>query len=202
MVDYIKMKLSDRKPKMIGNIKKSAVMIFLTDEDKPQILFEVRALTLRQQPGDVCLPGGKMEENESPKQAAIRESIEELNLHREDFKVLGQMDYVVTPYNYIIYPFVALLKNRDIRENKGEVDHTFKVPLSFFENTIPQAHYIDVIQKPRENFPFHLIANGENYKFREGSIPEYFYIYENHVIWGYTALIIKSFIEIILRKEG
>ena len=47
------------------------------------VLFEVRAATIAHQPGDVCLPGGMVEEGEDPRNAALRELQEELLLSEE-----------------------------------------------------------------------------------------------------------------------
>ncbi len=96
------------------------------------IIFEVRALTLKNQPGDVCLPGGKMEKGERPLEAALRETVEELNIDKEKIKVIGQMDYFISPYNFVMYPFVAIVEDIDIAPDKEEVDHVFEVPIEFF----------------------------------------------------------------------
>lgn len=201
MVDKIKKIFRDREPNIIGNLKKSAVMVLLCEEEgKTYIIFEVRSLKLRNQPGDICLPGGKMEKGETPKVTAIRETMEELNLEKENLEFIGSMDYLITPYNFIIYPFVAKANTSDIKPNKDEVDHIFKVPIEFFIKNSPDFHELSIMPNPDEQFPYHLIRNGKNYKFRSGKIPEYFYKYDNYIIWGFTALIIKSFVDII--KEG
>lgn len=193
----------NRKSNIIGNFKKASVMILLTDDkDNPNIVFEVRSLELSHQPGDICLPGGKIEKNEKPNEAAIRETMEELNLSRESIDFIGDMDYVVTPFNFIMFPFVARLNSQEkIIPNKAEVDHIFKVPLNFFMETEPDSYELPLTQKLDKNFPFELINSGKDYKFRQGKIVDYFYKYENYVIWGFTALIMKRFVEIIVSKK-
>lgn len=198
MLKQIKNIFRNRDAEIIGDFKKSSVMILLSeDKGKLNVIFEVRALTLRNQPGDICLPGGKVEAGESPKEASIRETMEELNIDRGDMEFIGEMDYIVTPYNFIIYPFVAKLNKQNISPNKSEVDHIFKVPLEFFMDSYPMFHELSIIPDPGEEFPYHLIRNGKRYKFRTGKIPEYFYKYEGYIIWGFTALIIKRFIDIV-----
>jgi 8-oxo-dGTP pyrophosphatase MutT (NUDIX family) len=187
-----------RKPEIIGDFKKSGVMILLSEEGKKiNIIFEVRSLKLKSQPGDICLPGGKVEDGESPKEAAIRETMEELNLERDKIQFIGSMDYVVTPYNFIMYPFVSKINESQIVPNRAEVDHVFKVPIDFFLENSPKLYELPIISDPNKDFPYDLIANGKNYKFRTGKVPEYFYQYENYVIWGFTALIIKRFTDIM-----
>lgn len=198
MINKVTEIFKQREAKIIGNFKESAVMILLCEEEgKTNIIFEVRSLNLRHQPGDICLPGGKVEENEKVKDTSIRETIEELNLKREDIEFIGEMDYIVTPYNFIIYPFIGVLNSREIEPNKDEVDHIFKVPIEFFIENPPELYHLPVISNPGEEFPYHLIRNGKNYKFRTGKIAEYFYKYNDYIIWGFTALIVKRFIDII-----
>ncbi|KGK87548.1 CoA pyrophosphatase [Clostridium sp. HMP27] len=197
MISNIESIFKNRQADLIGNYNKYAVMICITEEEAPSIVFEIRALTLTSQPGDVSLPGGKIEPGESPMEAAIRETMEELNIGKEDIKVIGAMDYFVSPYNQVIYPFVGILKKCDFQWSKDEVHKIFKVPVDFFLSNEPEKYDIDLIPEFPDNFPYHLIVGGKNYKFSKGKREQYFYKYNEYVIWGFTALIIKRFIDII-----
>ncbi|MCI1945480.1 NUDIX hydrolase [Clostridium luticellarii] len=198
MIDRIEHIFRGRKGKLMGNFNKSAVAIPLCAEGgNIDVIFEVRALSLKHQPGDICFPGGKMETGETPGITAVRETMEELNLKRENIEVIGEMDYVITPYNFIMYPFVCRISSQRIIPNKSEVDHVFKVPLKFFIQNNPLVYEMPVVSQPGEKFPYELIANGKDYKFRSGKITEYFYQYKKYVIWGFTACIIKEFADII-----
>lgn len=202
MLKKIEKIFKNREANILGNLKKTAVMILLSEENgKTNIIFEVRAFNLRHQPGDICLPGGKVEDGESPMEASIRETMEELNLERNDIEFIGSMDYIVTPYNFIIYPFISKLNKKDITPNSDEVDHVFKVPIEFFKENSPDFYELSLMPEPGEKFPYDLIRNGRNYKFRIGKVPEYFYKYKEYIIWGFTAFIVKSFVE-ILDKEN
>jgi len=53
----------------------------------------------------------------------------------------------------------------------------------------------------KTNFPYHLIRGGENYKFHKGKLQQLFYQYEEYVIWGFTALMVKRFVDIIKASE-
>lgn len=194
-------KFNNRKPNMIGSYRKSSVMILLIELDgETNIVFEKRALNLRSQPGDISLPGGAIETDEMPKEAAIRETMEELNVTDNSIKYIGPMDYFISPYNNIIYSFVGELKERVKYPNSDEVDHVFYVPLSFFLQNAPEEYKMDLVPEFIHDFPFDLIEGGKNYKFKKRSQIQYFYRYEGYVIWGFTALIIKRFIEIIKMK--
>ncbi|MCY6370865.1 NUDIX hydrolase [Clostridium ganghwense] len=201
-MEKIKKTFIDRKAKPIGKYRNSAVMILLIEEEgETYILFEKRALTLKRQPGDISLPGGLIEENETPMEAAMRETEEELNVKGVNIELIGPMDYFISPYYTIMYPFVGKLHTNQITPNKDEVDHVFKVPLKYFLENEPMCYKLDIGPKLKDDFPFHLIEGGRNYKFGTGKINEYFYLYDDYVIWGFTALIIKRFVE-ILKEEN
>jgi len=196
MMDKIEKVFFNHTPEIIGEYRRSAVMLLLIEEDEEvKLVFEVRAHNLRNQPGDICLPGGRVEKEETPKAAAAREAMEELSLNEDDIEYMGEMNYFISPYNSIIYPFVAKCKKKDISCNKAEVDHVFKVPIKFFLENDPLLYELEIGPNLKEDFPFHLIRGGKDYKFGRGKILEYFYKFEDYIIWGTTALIVKNFID-------
>lgn len=202
MINKLEQIFNHRDSKAIGRFNESSVMILLTEEaGELSIVFEVRAHKLRSQPGDVCLPGGKMELDENPRETSIRETMEELNLERDQIEMIGDMDYYISPYGNIIYAFVGILKYGEINPSEDEVNHVFKVPLKFFLENEPLLYKMEIGPINQEGFPFHLINGGKDYKFRKGYLDEYFYEYNNYIIWGFTAQIIKSFIEVIQKNN-
>jgi len=203
MLNKIEKLFSGYTPDIIGVYKKSAVMILLVEENgEPNIVFEVRAEKLRLQPGDVCLPGGRVEGKETPREAAVREAMEELNLSFDEIEYIGEMNYFITPYNAIIYPFVAKCKKMNIQYNKSEVDHIFKVPISFLMENEPILYELEIGPNLKEDFPYHLIKGGKEYKFGRGKLLEYFYSFNDNIIWGTTALIVKNFIDTIKKTTN
>lgn len=180
------------------NMKKYSVLIPLVEKDnKTHILFEVRSKTLNSQPGETCFPGGRIENNESPKDAATRETYEELGISDNNIDVISPLDLLVSPFNFIVHPYVGRFKNiDDLNINKDEVDHIFLVPLDFLLECEP-LEYINTIGVNRCNdFPFDLIGN-PNYQFKTAPYPTQFYIYNNYVIWGLTAKILTNFLNIL-----
>lgn len=194
----------NRKGNLIGNYKKSAIMLLIYEQNGEEyIIFEQRAFELKSQPGDICFPGGKIEQNETPLETAVRETSEELGILKENIEILGEMDYFISPYGLIMYPFVGRLLSGDIVPNKSEVQRVIMIPLEFFLNSTPQVHEINIVPEIKENFPFHLIYGGKKYKFSKGKMSQYFYSYEGYNIWGFTALITKRFVDILLEsKQG
>ncbi|MGG7162098.1 NUDIX hydrolase [Clostridium ihumii] len=198
MIDDIRKKIKNNKLGILGEYKEASVMILLeeTNEDI-NVIFEVRAKSLRSQPGDICFPGGKKEREESPKETAIRETIEELNLKENEIEIIGELKKFVTPYGLILYPFVGRINASHINPHKNEVEKVLRVPLKYLLNYNPKLYNLKIGPIDKTGFPFELINGGENYKFREGVLKEYFYIFNGYTIWGYTAMILKEFLEVI-----
>jgi len=201
-LEIIVTKLKSHTPKILGSEKfsKYAVMLPLVKkEDGIHVLFEVRSLELRRQPGEICFPGGSIDEQDmDEKDAAIRETVEELGINKEQISNVNPLDYMISPFGMIIYPFVGYINStQKIVPNPSEVGEIFTVPLSFFIHNKPEIYNIEFRAEPEENFPFDLIVGGENYNWRTRGIEEYFYHYRGKVIWGLTAKILSHFIEVI-----
>lgn len=195
-------KLKGRKPFVLGheNFQQSAVLVPLIEKNnETHILFEVRSMKLRTQPGDICFPGGRIEKEDPNQQfTALRETSEELGISKNLIKEIVPLDYVVSHFNGIIYPFVGVITHPElIRPSEAEVAEVFTVPLSFFMNTEPEQHNINFNMKPCTDFPLDLIVGGENYDWQTPIIEELFYTYNKKVIWGLTAKILTHFIELI-----
>lgn len=192
----------NRKPKALGKRREYSVMLLLTEIDgEDHLVLEKRASTLKSQPGDICLPGGSIDPGESPVEASLRETMEELGVDKEEIQLMGPMDYFISPYGQTMYPFVGRIDRADFQPNADEVDRLIFVPLSFFEKKSPLIYEIDMTAKMGEDFPYHLIENGKDYPFRKATNKQYFYKYGDIVIWGFTAQIVKSFIDILKEEE-
>ena len=166
------------------------------------VLFEIRSLTLRTQPGDVCFPGGKMDpDDKSPLDCAVRETKEELGIDGDHINEIIQLDYLISESGRIIYPFAGVLKGLNaICRNEAEVDEVFTVPLNHFIETPPKEYKVKFHAEPEENFPYELIHMGRDYNFGKREIKELFYLYEDKVIWGLTAKVLHHFVGLWKRE--
>ncbi|MDD6074603.1 MAG: alpha/beta fold hydrolase [Clostridium sp.] len=200
MKERILRRLTGRKPRQIEweKIRHSAVLVPLVEKDgELQVLFEVRAATLHSQPGEICFPGGAVEVGETKREAALRETEEELLVNRSQIELLAPLDVLVTPGGVDIWPYLGILKDYEGTFSAAEVDHVFTVPLSWFLVREPECYKTTVITVPEENFPFELIPGGREYHWRRGQYDVYFYRNENGVIWGMTAKILYSLLRLI-----
>lgn len=98
------------------------------------LLIEVRAAGISQA-GDPCFPGGRIEPDETPAQAAARELGEELGIYVEPERLLGQLPTVQTYLGSKTDVFVCVITSEDTagaRLNRSEVSELLRVPLTFF----------------------------------------------------------------------
>ncbi len=196
--------LADKKsqPLNINTIYSVLLPLIKDNKGNLSLLYQVRSENLTTQPGEISFPGGRVEKGETPSQAAIRETIEELGISISNIKPLGKLDFLVTPYNFAIYPYLGQLIDVSVEDinnndNLNEIKKVFTVPLNFLINNQPEEYKINVRTKPKENsdFPFHLIKDGHNYQWREGDYSVLFYRYQDKIIWGFTALFTYNFVE-------
>ena len=184
----------------------SAVLLPLLEVDgETQLLFEVRAQHLKRQPGEICFPGGIVEPDElrSPQLAAVRETCEEINVPKESIELIGPLDYIISPIGALIYPFLGRITIDEIPEpNYDEVQEVFLVPLNFFLNAEPDQSNLEIATRFAEDFPYHRLSKRYQPGWRQmGTSPIYFYQYGERLIWGATAGILHSFLE-MYREHG
>lgn len=186
------------KPDIIGinRCRHSAVCIPVINGDEgPSLLFQKRSSKIPHQPGDICFPGGMIDPGETPIQAAVREICEELLISESQVKVLGESDYVHMEH-LAVYPFVVELVDYENTFSRDEVEEVFTVPLAWLRENKPEVYKLENDLRPQEGFPYERIVGGRNYQWRSRSEKVYFYQYGEYAIWGLTAKILKSFLEI------
>lgn len=178
----------------------SAVTLPLVQRDgELSILFEVRSQRLNWQPGEICLPGGRIESgDDSPQAAAVRETSEELGIGINEIQVVGPLDYIVSPIGVTLYPFVAILqKDAAIKPNHSEVAEVFSVPLKFLLTAEPLTAQMELATRPMANFPFDLLPQGYSTEWkRRKTYKVFFYSYGSYVIWGLTAQVVRNFLTV------
>ena len=164
-----KRKITDRA------VRRSAVLIPLFREHgQYHVLLTERSDEVEFHKGEVCLPGGRYEPDDtSLLRTALRETEEEIGLDPEDVEILGELDDILTlGSNYVISPFVGYVPHLcPLKADPGEIREIITVPLFFLLDD----------------------AN-----FREDA---YAYEYEGRVIWGATARILRQLVE-VLRAES
>lgn len=204
MFKSIKETIKNYQPKPLGQQNAYAVLLPLVIINNAlHILYEVRSNTISQ-PGEVAFPGGKIEQGEHPKEAAIRETMEELNIKKEHISILGEIDYFVQNHR-TVHCFVGKLAIENIQEltpNEQEVASLFTIPLDSLLREPPT--YYDMICEmiPGDQFPLEkLYQDGKHYQRRQKVNHVPFYHQSPHTLWGMTALFTNRFTEIIKKTD-
>ena len=185
----------------------SAVIIPLLEKDEEMhILFEERAHTLEFQPGDVCFPGGRIEEGEIPVEAAKREFFEELysdtpfseELADSSIEILTALTPLIGPTGAPIYPFVALVKNDRFSYSGDEVERIFTYSVSYLKAHPPISYPMQKKTTPPDNFPYEKVTGGTStYNWHIQRYDMWIYEDTSPVIWGFTGRLLHSFLELI-----
>lgn len=191
---------SEHTAEPIWRLRYFAILPLLTEIDgELHFVLNKRASGVNQ-PGDVCFPGGHQEKGETLLETALRETEEEIGIARSDIRILGKSDFMLTIYRGMIQPFIGYVPYEiflTAKPNPAEVEEIFTVPLSYFLETEPEKH--DTVWKviESEDFPYDKIEGGRNYPFSKGKTTQLFYEYNGHIIWGFTAQVIRNIIEIL-----
>ena len=113
----------------------AAVLIAVTDraddEGGPGVILTQRPRTMRDHPGQVAFPGGKLEDGEDAIAGALREAQEELALDPTQVRVIGTTDRYLTGTGFDITPVLAVIPpDLPLVPHPREVESWFEAPLS------------------------------------------------------------------------
>lgn len=124
--------LSDAQFARDGRATPAAVLIAVTDvPHDPQVILTQRPRSMRDHPGQVAFPGGKIDPGEDAVTAALREAEEELGLPRAAVRVIGTSDVYHTGTGFIVTPVLGVVPpGLDLRPDPVEVADWFEAPLS------------------------------------------------------------------------
>lgn len=186
----------------LNAVPPAAVLIPLIEgeEGELEVVLEVRAAQITQG-GEVSFPGGRIEPGEASEETAIRETCEELLLDRNQVEVICPMVNTVGPKGREIYSYLGILKDYKGTYSESEVDHILKIPFRYFYETEPLVGDIDLIGVAHEDFPSALLAREQGPWFHKMQRSFYFYVDQDPVIWGLTALILRESARIIYGNE-
>ena len=190
--------MKDYRPGLLDGKRSYGVLVPLVEQEGGYfLLYEVRAKSLRRQPGEVCFPGGRMEPGETPEVCALRETREELGISEADVEILGRLDFIAHRANFIMYPILAKLSPRALEEmnpNPDEVGETFLVPVSHLLTHPPHEYEYELIPTTPENFPYELIGIPRDYRWQRGGENVPVYPWQGHAIWGLTGRITRHLV--------
>jgi 8-oxo-dGTP pyrophosphatase MutT (NUDIX family) len=151
-------------------LRPAAVLVGMVERSEGlTVLFTRRTDHLYAHAGQISFPGGGAEEgDESLVATALRETEEEIGLHRRHVEVIGRLPEYCTVSGYCVTPIVGLVQPPfELSPDKFEVAEVFEVPLAFL---------LDARNHRSESF------------LRDGRRREYYAMpYGHYYIWGATA---------------
>ena len=143
------------------------------------VLFTQRTDHLLHHAGQISFPGGHTDPGDAtPEETALRETEEEIGLHRRHVETIGRLNQYVTRTGFSITPVVALIKPPfELTPDPKEVEEAFEVPLDFLlDPANHQRHSREIGGQIRE---FHAIP------------------YREYYIWGATAGMLINLYEVL-----
>ena len=84
--------LSDERFAQASRTADAAVLIAVTERPDPGVILTRRPQGMRDHPGQVAFPGGKLDPGEDAVRAALREAHEELAIDPAHVRVIGTTD--------------------------------------------------------------------------------------------------------------
>mgnify|MGYP001960325742 FL=1 len=157
----------------------SVGIIVFKENNKLFFLLTKRTENVEHHKGQVSLPGGAIDRNETAKNASLRETNEEIGIDSSTLESLGQLSSLYTPVSYFnIHVFLWYSKVQpQIKINNSEVDQVYKISLDeLIDNNL-------VSNTPINKSGFEI--NVPAYNFNEC------------ICWGATAMIITELKDII-----
>lgn len=191
-------------PGMLGAKNRYAVLCPLVEkEDGLHFLLEVRAAGLRQG-GEICFPGGRAEEGESPEACALRETFEELAIPPAEVELIGKSDFLCHPGNFILQPVLGIVSPAGLaamQPASAEVAEVFTVPVSWLRDNPPQVFSYDLKPEMKDNALYDALGISPDYRWRSGRADVPVWHYEGHVIWGMTARILRNILQRLEQEQ-
>ncbi len=165
------------RPRVRRDANQAAVLLLLWPQDGSlHFVLTRRASDLRGHSGQISLPGGRCDPDDSDRTAtALRETEEELGIVTSDVQVLGRLDSIyIPPSNFMVFPVVGALPDPPrFRPRAAEVAEVLPLPLALLFDP----------QRKRESL--------QNRKGRCLRIP--WYDLGGQMVWGATAMLLSEF---------
>lgn len=166
----------------------SAVMVLLyPKEGEYCVLLNKRSQEVEHHKGEISFPGGATDpEDRDPLDTALRETEEEMGIHRDDISVLGEMDEVATRSRFRVRVFAGTMgRHYEFRPSADEIAEIVEFPVSALRDSA---------------------SIRVETRWEEGALSTvYSYAHDKHLVFGATARILQQFLQLLedgLESEG
>jgi 8-oxo-dGTP pyrophosphatase MutT (NUDIX family) len=155
----------------------AAVMILLYQKEGEYcVLLNERSQQVEHHKGEMSFPGGARDPEDSDfLDTALRETEEEMGISREDVRILGRLDDIITRSNFAVKVYVG----------------TIPYPYEFTPSEIEIAQVVEA--------PLSALLDKVNHRYETkwmngGSITAVSYACGDHLVFGATAKILQQFL--------
>ena len=163
--------------------EKAAVLCLLDyHNDNFNVILTVRAKNLKNHPGQISFPGGKLNVEETYIECALRETFEEIGIKKKNINIIGGLNFYLSGSNFLIKPIVANTTGEyKLFLNRNEVEKIFFFPINFlFKKINLTKNFYENKRTNDKRFFYDINWNGMR-------------------IWGTTALILVHLSRILNR---
>jgi 8-oxo-dGTP pyrophosphatase MutT (NUDIX family) len=171
-------RLRQRPSNRPGQARQGAVLIMLYEADGQWRLPLIkRRDDLTHHPGQVAFPGGRVEYGETPYQAALRETWEEIGVPGERVALLGALSSIyIPPSDFEVHPFVGWRAGGRpaFHPDPYEVAEVIEVSLPYLLDPACRA--------------------SERWELRGQGVEIPYFNIPPHKVWGATAIILSEFL--------
>jgi 8-oxo-dGTP pyrophosphatase MutT (NUDIX family) len=157
--------------------RKAAVAVAVGARPPHGVIFVERASHLRDHPGQIGLPGGRVDaaDGNDLQRTVLRELDEEIGVTAERVTIVGTLAQVSQRVNtFDVTPFVAVIAPGPFTIDGGETAGMFTIPLTVVLSDALRKGTIDVAERV---------------------VDTYLLDYDGRRIWGLTGRILRSFAE-------
>jgi 8-oxo-dGTP pyrophosphatase MutT (NUDIX family) len=157
----------------------------------PSVALTERHADLPHHPGQISLPGGRVDEGETSVEAALREAREEIGLDRSMVRILGELSSLwILVSRFIIHPIIAVADTRpDFVVSPREVETLIEMPVAVLhdparirwrrrERRLADGTAVSI------RVPYFALDHADDARAGAGN---------GHEVWGATAMILGEF---------
>lgn len=163
----------------------SVLVLLYEREDSLVVPLTCRTQTVEMHKGQICLPGGAREPQDSSfAETALRETREELGIPEAAIEVLGSLTPLyIPPSCFCVYPYVGCTRRAfPLRPDPSEVAEVIEARLDRLLD--PAAQECEIRYR-----------NGKRYE-----VPVY--RVGNHRVWGATAMMLAEFLALLRAAQA
>jgi 8-oxo-dGTP pyrophosphatase MutT (NUDIX family) len=184
VIEHIRTRLAAYRPQYIADdtLARAAILLPLYEKDgDTHVVFTKRSELVEHHKGQISFPGGAYDATDPDLRfTAVRETWEEIGVATDHVEVIGQLDEMITVSNFLVRPFVGRITEHGpypFAHSEIEVAEILEVPLGHLRDEA------------------NVVAELRTYQGRE--IVAYSFRWQDHLIWGATARILKQFLDLV-----